>query len=591
MREYILILDYQYTIKKDFSKNYVFFLNKKSYQLNKNIFKLNDFKIFKNFRMDRNDRIKNYKYLDEINHKILEILTLNLNQLHGVKFKKNQWNILLGSWLFYFLSALFNRYLKLKNFLNILSDVKVYIEKNESSIETFSTHEFLNNIHISDNWNASIYYDLLKELKVKTLVSYKNEPLAKKNLLINYKISKKRQLLSKILNIFFTPFSKNKSLIIQSYLPLFQEIYLNYKVNGVPIISIPKKLYIEDNISNFNYIFQKNQILDKNEFFYNFTNKIIKNQIPTIFTKYFFNLKNIVSTLPWPTEPKTIFTSNLYETDEVFKMYVVLKSISTKTKYIIGQHGNSYNITIQSQYNPETQYPDNFISWSSQESNKKHICLGNFTDNSNFKKIKYFNLKKILIVMRSKGLDYEVFDRPSMNRNYMSYLIYFLRSLKSETRKKILLKPHFSYNKDNFLNKLKKYFPEINVLQPNISINKFYEDKTTFVIFNYDSSGIYKTFNINKPSMSFWPNHFNHVRDNALSYYEQMEKLNIFFSNPKKMAKYLESLISNNSLGKWWFSDECQEFINKFNKRYNNLLENNKKIEEFKNILLSKNDY
>ena len=38
-------------------------------------------------------------------------------------------------------------------------------------------------------------------------------------------------------------------------------------------------------------------------------------------------------------------------------------------------------------------------------------------------------------------------------------------------------------------------------------------------------------------------------------------------------------------------SDECQEFINKFNKRYNNLLENNKKIEEFKNILLSKNDY
>ena len=69
MREYILILDYQYTIKKDFSKNYVFFLNKKSYQLNKNIFKLNNFKIFKNFRMDRNDRIKNYKYLDEINHK------------------------------------------------------------------------------------------------------------------------------------------------------------------------------------------------------------------------------------------------------------------------------------------------------------------------------------------------------------------------------------------------------------------------------------------------------------------------------------------------------------------------------------------
>ena len=39
--------------------------------------------------------------------------------------------------------------------------------------------------------------------------------------------------------------------------------------------------------------------------------------------------------------------------------------------------------------------------------------------------------------MRSKGLDYEVFDRPSMNRNYMSYLIYFLRSLKSETRKNI----------------------------------------------------------------------------------------------------------------------------------------------------------
>ena len=97
----------------------------------------------------------------------------------------------------------------------------------------------------------------------------------------------------------------------------------------------------------------------------------------------------------WPIKPNTIFTSNLYETDELFKMYVAINSKKKhKSKYIIG-HGNSYNIAIQTKYNPEIEFSDKFLSWTSEKNLKKSFLgFGNFVNKNYDQRKKYLNSKK-----------------------------------------------------------------------------------------------------------------------------------------------------------------------------------------------------
>ena len=584
----ILILDYKYFKKKNFSKHKLIFINKRAFLLNKDLFIYKEFQILKETNLNRDQRKKYYSYLNKLNDEILNTLSKKLNIINKVEFNKNQWNILVGSWLFYYLSTCFNRYLKLEKIFKAYKDVSVYIEKSENKIKTFSTEDFLKNINLNNLWNAEVYYGLLIEMKQKILLNNLKKKNYKKKLIIGHKTSLKRKIISLILNFIFLKFSKNNSFIIQSGLPLFQEIYLNLKTNGVPIFFTPKETKLE----NCDYIkFSKLEYLlikKKKDVFFNFINKNIIRDIPEIFSKYFLEIYNKSLNTTWPKNPNSIFTSNLFESDELFKMYVAIKNKKCKSSYIIGQHGNSYNISIQTQYNPEIKFSDKFLSWSSEPNQNNFLSLGNFTNKNYKQRNKIFKLKNILIVMRSKGLDYEVFDRPTMNRKYKYYLLSFLKNLSPELRNKIIIKPHFTYLNDNALSKIKKFYKDIKILDINAPIDKYYEDYSTLVIFNYDSSGIYKTFCINKPTLCFWPNEFSHVRDSGLSYYKKMKKVGIFYDNPKKLSLKLESLVDNDQILKWWYSRQNQNFINNFNTRYNKKLVYFKTILRIKNLLLKK---
>ena len=222
--EEVLILDYQYYQKKNFLKKKLIFINKQASNLNKKVFIFNKFKIKKNKDFNRAQRKKNYKYLNNLHNKFVDLLTIKLNKINKCDLKKKQWNILIGSWLFYYLSTCFNRNLKLERFFKTNKNVTVYLEKSNNKIKTFSTNDFLKSVHLNDSWNAEVYHELLKLMRKKIKIyNYKKKDL-KENTLLEYKVSLKRKIISKVLNFFFLKLSKNNSFIIQSYLSIFEEI-------------------------------------------------------------------------------------------------------------------------------------------------------------------------------------------------------------------------------------------------------------------------------------------------------------------------------------------------------------------------------
>ena len=167
----ILILDYKYHKKKNFKKKKLIFLNRRAFILNKDKFIFEDFKILSHLKFNREQRKKKYLYLNELHNKFLNFLVQKFNIINNVDFDKKQWNILVGSWLFYYLNACYNKYLKLHTAFKINRNLKVYIEKSDKKIKTFSTEDFLKNINLNDSWNAEIYFKLLSEMKKKIVFS------------------------------------------------------------------------------------------------------------------------------------------------------------------------------------------------------------------------------------------------------------------------------------------------------------------------------------------------------------------------------------------------------------------------------------
>ena len=62
--------------------------------------------------------------------------------------------------------------------------------------------------------------------------------------------------------------------------------------------------------------------------------------------------------------PKFIFTSNSFDTDEIFKQWVA-RNVEKSVPYFVGQHGNNYgqNIFEGRSIWPERSTCDSFITW------------------------------------------------------------------------------------------------------------------------------------------------------------------------------------------------------------------------------------
>ena len=83
--------------------------------------------------------------------------------------------------------------------------------------------------------------------------------------------------------------------------------------------------------------------------------------LPIYFLEGFEDLKKIASQQPWPKSPKFIFTSNNFNTDEIFKIWTATK-IQSGTKYYIGQHGNNYGTRKYISPTIEEKTPDKFFT-------------------------------------------------------------------------------------------------------------------------------------------------------------------------------------------------------------------------------------
>ena len=137
---------------------------------------------------------------------------------------------------------------------------------------------------------------------------------------------------------------KNDAFIINSYLPLREEIKLELSLGQWP--QMWKRLEYKIEKSPNQQLRKKltSKILKKSDDnLENALSFLLFELLPVCYLEGFTDLQKITEKLPWPKSPKFIFTSNNFHTDEIFKLWSAIK-VERGTKYYIGQHGNNYFI-------------------------------------------------------------------------------------------------------------------------------------------------------------------------------------------------------------------------------------------------------
>ena len=107
--------------------------------------------------------------------------------------------------------------------------------------------------------------------------------------------------------------------------------------------------------------------------------------------------------------------------------------------------------------------------------------------------------------------------------------------------------------------------------------------QSRLVIHGYDSTGMLETLSQNIPTLAFWNDTLERLRDCALPYYQLLIDAGIVHSSSDSVALKVNEVWDD--IDQWWWSKEIQEARNSFCERY--ARESKNRIQDIKNLLIN----
>ena len=563
---------------------------------------------------DRSKLHRDYLYLDKFYEKLLSELTFTLNDIHGTQHDKRYWRILIGPWLGYFVQIIFDRWSSLNN------AIKEY-ELSGTNIKSFEEDLFIphNSRHFaefitSDEWNHFIYSYIIKN---HTSINYTTKQGTFK--IINERSVHQSKFENKIkekikdyINLILRFAQRDDDIfLINTYLSKKKEIFLSFKLNQIPLF------YHHNFLDNLQIKVEKEKRKWKlsgnnNSKFEVFARSIIPKQIPSIYLEGYKLFNKKLSTLSWPSKPKTIFTSSSYHADDLFKLYAAKKT-QQGTPLIIGQHGGGIGTHLFGFYEKhQLDISDLYFSWGWIDKSRPNIKSIGLIKGKKSAFIKHENKKIIsLIAGAGPGHSYHIWSSPISATQWLDYFddqCKFISALNPKIREvlNIRLKQVVKGWEPSY-ERWRDKFPKISIDNGNSNIEKVF-DKSKICIVTYNATTFLETFSINTPTVIFWnPKHWE-LNESSKIYFNKLKKAGVFHDTPESAARHVNLIWQD--VKSWWDSEIVQEAIKSFkdsyayaptktiDKIYSQIRENipmtknkSKVTDYFKKNILYKNDF
>jgi len=559
----------------------------------KNIWQFMDAIVAEPYGLTQEKKDIDYKEARRIEDELLADLISILNQYHNVNFSKRFWKILLGHWVYRFVDLILNRVNTLKKCIKKypFSGITVFDDKDYSLV----TDDSLSSIWaVNDSvWNSVLTKKILDYMENKNFSTeiisnkkYTKFQLPSKS--TNFKNSKKiKDIFKKGINSISIFLSKNDdALILKTYLSKIDEIKLKLLMGQFPSLSSTFELKIDSKLDIELRKKLGKKLSDK--FFKNskdsiehYASQLLFEMLPICYLEGFAKLNDFSSRQAWPKNPKFIFTSNSFDTDEIFKIYTASK-VEAGSAYFVGQHGN-YGVT-KNHINPSIEEitSNKFLTWGWKDSLVQHEKAFMFKINAR-KLWKYNSNGCLLLIEVCLNHRLSTFDNTFEYINYLDEQKKLVSNLSEAARNALLIRlqsaqRNFKWSEDL---RWKDFDSGIKLNYGDTPITKLIKN-SRLVIHSYDSTGILETLASNIPTLAFWRGEYDHLRPSAIPYYKLLVNAGIVHFTPDSIADKVNEIWDD--IESWWMQDTIQIARRKFCENYAQTSEN--PSEDLKKILL-----
>lgn len=509
----------------------------------------------------------------EMEEKLFSILCATLNQYHGVKHDGRYWRIVLGHWLRRFTDVIFNRAKTLEQCLQAypLSGTTAFSDRGYSlaTLDSYSAIWAFDD----DRWNNELYVRILRLLDTKDCPTEVIDGGAAEGFRWNpgKPASSLRHL---ILKAGFSATERlagclgrdDDAFIVNSYLTKKEEIKLHLALRQIPQFFSSPPLSVEMYPDSALRQGLTGQVTEQSGgTIYEIMCALIFELLPVCFLEGFKSITQVVEKLKWPDKPKFIFTSNNFDTDEIFKIWTAEK-ITQGVPYYVGQHGN-YGVTRHDICPGIEEFTaDKFLTWGFTDGLPQHTPAFIFKT-AGRRPQNYDPDGGLLLIALVAPHRITTWDGISEFGDYFSDQLEFVTKLQLGPRKEFSLRLHAGYRHARWgeLLRWSDFDPTIKPERGALPIRDLIAE-SRLVVHSYDSTAILETISQNIPTLAFWQNGFDHLRDSAKPYYQLLLDAGIVHLTPEAVAEKVNEVWSD--VDGWWASDLVQDARRQFCDRY-----------------------
>jgi putative transferase (TIGR04331 family) len=346
---------------------------------------------------------------------------------------------------------------------------------------------------------------------------------------------------------------------LSSYLPLFFDLKLQYKLGQVPKVwsrVLPQHTCID-------LMSRQHEIIKTADSFVDIVRKMALVHIPVTYLEGYKELTKSTYNLPWPNNPKSIFTSVSFYADDVFKAWTAQKC-ENGSKLIIGQHGGTYGSAAWSFIEDhQIAIADKWLSWGQGNNQYSNV-------------IAMFNLKlattrvgcnpegnALLVELSNSRYSSHMCAMPSSSQwiSYFEDQECFVRRLPEKIQEHLQIRCAHNHGWDE-AERWKEKFPKVTVTssydQNFIKALK----QSRICISTYNATTFLETLSWNFPTIVFWDPKFSDINESSKPYFDLLESVGIFHRTPESAAKQLTDIWSD--VLEWWNSTDVQKSREEF---------------------------
>jgi len=511
-----------------------------------------------------------YLYLSNIFERLLFVLHNQMNQIHGTDFSLRYWRIVLGSWLIYYIHAMYDRYENLEHFVKLYPDFTSICLDKKCFIIPKDTIHFACHLR-NDDFNLQIYSSILAEMGYKFPAKELTITTPDVNLYFTGQSRGVKNILKHIYKWTCKTFQNNKQVLLRntyfSYSSLFK-LMLETRAVAWPCI------YGYEDLPDFSVNHEARRMVGNLDFgedkFEKTLISLIPFAIPQSMIEGFSFLREKVKD-EFVSGPKAIMSGISWWFDNTFRIWAA-ESAEKGTMLLGTQHGGNYGFAANLlQKDIELGIVDKFYSWGWKYSDTYAEVIPMPAPKLVETKKKSLNKGGDVLYVLA-GYSRYLLQFPLSTDYWDDYFlnqVKFISHLSGQIMAKLRIRPYREDYGWDVWDRIRDQFPQVKIEAWDkpfpISLNNcsvYVSDhplaSTTFI----------EALVSNKPTIIFYNPNFaaNEVRDEAKDLFKQLKTNAIIFDDLITAARHLNSVYD--CIESWWNEPKRQMAIRNFLDKY-----------------------